>query len=143
VGATPADRVICAVVRINSMGAGWVAWPTYFTGQVDRAELMAKMRPMRVPHKLPVVLSRDEVARLIAAAANLKYQTALSVADGAGLRASEEAAGKYTFRARYTGTQQFQPSEGQVDLSCRTATGSTKRVTAAAITNSLHERANE
>jgi integrase len=36
-----------------------------------------------------VVLSREEVARLIAAAANLKSQTALSVAYGAGLRASE------------------------------------------------------
>jgi integrase len=36
-----------------------------------------------------VVLSREEVARLIAAAGNLKHQTALSVAYGAGLRASE------------------------------------------------------
>ena len=50
---------------------------------------MAKMQPVRVPHTLPVVLSREEVARLIAAAGNLKYQTALSVAYGAGLRASE------------------------------------------------------
>lgn len=47
------------------------------------------MQPVHVPHKLPVVLSRDEVARLIAAAGNLKHQTALSVAYGAGLRASE------------------------------------------------------
>jgi site-specific recombinase XerD len=38
---------------------------------------------------LPVVLSREEVARLIAAAPNLKSQTALSIAYGAGLRASE------------------------------------------------------
>jgi integrase/recombinase XerD len=45
-----------------------------------------------VPHKLPVVLSREEVARLIAATRNLKHQTALSVAYGAGLRASEVAA---------------------------------------------------
>lgn len=36
-----------------------------------------------------MVLSRDEVARLIAAAPSLKYQAALSVAYGAGLRASE------------------------------------------------------
>ena len=34
-------------------------------------------------------MSRDEVARLIAAAPNLKYQTALSIAYGTGLRASE------------------------------------------------------
>src|SRR5438046_9924816 len=54
------------------------------------------MRPVRVPRKLPVVLSRDEVARLIAAAGNLKHQTALSVAYGAGLRASEVVALKVT-----------------------------------------------
>lgn len=36
-----------------------------------------------------MVLSRDEVARLIAAAGNLKWQTALSVACGTGLWASE------------------------------------------------------
>ena len=42
-----------------------------------------------MPRTLPVVLSREEVARLIAAARNLKHQTALSVAYGAGLRASE------------------------------------------------------
>ena len=47
------------------------------------------MQPVRVPRTLPVVLSREEVARLIAAAPNLKSQTALSVAYGAGLRASE------------------------------------------------------
>ena len=41
---------------------------------------------------LPVVLSREEVARLIAAAPNLKHQAALSVAYGAGLRASEVVA---------------------------------------------------
>jgi integrase/recombinase XerD len=47
------------------------------------------MDPVRVPRTLPVVVSRDEVARLIAATRNLKHQTALSVAYGAGLRASE------------------------------------------------------
>jgi len=50
------------------------------------------MHPVHVPHKLPVVLSRDEVARMIAEAGNLKWQTALSVAYGAGLRASEVVA---------------------------------------------------
>lgn len=59
---------------------------------LDRPELMAKMQPVRVPRTLPVVLSREEVARLIAAASNLKHQTALSVAYGAGLRAGEVTA---------------------------------------------------
>jgi integrase/recombinase XerD len=41
------------------------------------------------PRKLPVVLSRDEVARLLNATTCLKHQAALSVAYGAGLRMAE------------------------------------------------------
>jgi integrase/recombinase XerD len=44
---------------------------------------------VREPRRLPVVLSPDEVARLLDAAPGLKYKAALSVAYGAGLRASE------------------------------------------------------
>ena len=50
------------------------------------------MSPVRVSQTLPMVLSREEVARLIAAVTNLKHQTALSVAYGAGLRSSEAIA---------------------------------------------------
>ena len=64
----------------------------FFDITLDRAELMARMQPVRVPRTLPVVLSPEEVSRLIAAAGNLKHQTALSVAYGAGLRASEVVA---------------------------------------------------
>ena len=48
---------------------------------------------MRVSHprNLPVVLSRDEVARLLNATTSLKHQAALSVAYGAGLRVGEVA----------------------------------------------------
>ena len=61
----------------------------FFGVTLDRGELMAKMQPVHVPRTLPVVLSREEVARLIAAAPSLKYQTALSIAYGTGLRTSE------------------------------------------------------
>ena len=61
----------------------------FFDVTLDRAELMAKMKPVFLPRTLPVVLSREEVSALIAATRNLKHQTALSVAYGAGLRASE------------------------------------------------------
>ena len=63
----------------------------FFDVTLDRSELMAKMKPVFVPRTLPVVLSREEVSSLIAAAKNLKHQTALSVAYGAGLRAGEVA----------------------------------------------------
>jgi site-specific recombinase XerD len=61
----------------------------FFDITLGQPELMAKMQHVRVPRTLPVVLSREEAARLIAAAPNLKHQAALSVAYGAGLRASE------------------------------------------------------
>jgi integrase/recombinase XerD len=44
---------------------------------------------VRQPRRLPVVLSPQEVARLLNAAPGLKYKAALSVAYGAGLRAAE------------------------------------------------------
>jgi site-specific recombinase XerD len=64
----------------------------FFDVTLDRSELMAKMKPVFLPRTLPVVLSREEVSSLIAATKNLKHQTALSVAYGAGLRASEVSA---------------------------------------------------
>jgi site-specific recombinase XerD len=68
----------------------------FFDITLGQPELMAKMQHVRVPRTLPVVLSREEAARLIAAAPNLKHQAALSVAYGAGLRASEVIALKVT-----------------------------------------------
>lgn len=63
----------------------------FFDITLGRAELMARMQPVKVPHTLPVVLSPEEVSRMIAAARNVKHQAALSVAYGAGLRVSEVA----------------------------------------------------
>jgi site-specific recombinase XerD len=60
-----------------------------FESTLGRKEVMAKMHPVRVRRTLPIILSREEVARLIEAAKNLKHRTALSVAYGAGLRVSE------------------------------------------------------
>jgi integrase/recombinase XerD len=64
----------------------------FFSATLDRPDALAKMSPVREPRKLPVVLSCEEVARLIEAAATPKYQAALSVAYGAGLRAGEVVA---------------------------------------------------
>ena len=79
-----------------SLNAAITGLKFFFEVTLDRRELMAKMQPVRMPRTLPVVLSREEAARLIAAARNLKHQTALSVAYGTGLRASEVVALKVT-----------------------------------------------
>ena len=51
---------------------------------------------VREARRLPVVLSPEQVARLLEAAPGLKYKAALSVAYGAGLRASEVVSLKIT-----------------------------------------------
>jgi site-specific recombinase XerD len=61
----------------------------FFDVTLDRGQVMAKMQPVHLPRKLPVILSREEVGRLIAAAGNLKHQTALALAYGTGLRVNE------------------------------------------------------
>jgi integrase/recombinase XerD len=61
----------------------------FFDITLNRPDVTAKMRHVRVAQRLPVVLSREEAVRLIDATRNLKYRAALSVAYGAGLRASE------------------------------------------------------
>jgi site-specific recombinase XerD len=64
----------------------------FFTNTLDQPELVRHMQTVHEPRKIPIVLSPEEVARLISCAGSLKYQTALSVAYGAGLRVSEVAA---------------------------------------------------
>ena len=61
----------------------------FFTVTLGRGAVTEKLTSVREPRRLPVVLSPGEVARLLEAAPGLKYQAALSVAYGAGLRASE------------------------------------------------------
>jgi integrase/recombinase XerD len=64
----------------------------FFTQTIDRPDLARKLIRTPHPRNLPVVLSRDEVARLLNATTCLKHQAALSVAYGAGLRVAEVAA---------------------------------------------------
>ncbi|CCG41119.1 Integrase/recombinase [Magnetospirillum molischianum DSM 120] len=63
-----------------------------FTHTLDRPDLARRLVRIHHPRKLPMVLSRDEVARLLNATTCLKHQAALSVAYGAGLRVGEVAA---------------------------------------------------
>jgi integrase len=59
---------------------------------LDRPELAKQLSSVRQPRKVPVVLSQEEVARILEAAPSIKYKAALSAAYGAGLRVSEVVA---------------------------------------------------
>ena len=61
----------------------------FFANTLERPEAIAKMSHVHEPRKIPVVLGLEEVAHLLQSAGSLKYQAALGVAYGAGLRASE------------------------------------------------------
>jgi site-specific recombinase XerD len=76
----------------TTLNATITALTFFFTFTVNRPEAISKMQYVSAPRRLPVVLSTDEVARLIRAAHSLRDKTALTVAYGAGLRVSELAA---------------------------------------------------
>lgn len=61
----------------------------FFRVTLRRHEIVEHTHIIHEPRKLPVVLSPEEVARLLDAAPGLKYKAALSVAYGAGLRGAE------------------------------------------------------
>ena len=58
---------------------------------LERPDLVRHLTTVNQPRRAPVVLSQEEVARLLEAAPGLKYKAALSVAYGTGLRVSEVA----------------------------------------------------
>jgi integrase/recombinase XerD len=60
-----------------------------FDVTLDNPSVLRQMSTIYEPRKIPVVLSPQEVKQLLDAAVSLKYKAALSIAYGAGLRASE------------------------------------------------------
>jgi site-specific recombinase XerD len=75
----------------GSINAAIAALRFFFTVTLERPDLVRPLRIVTEPRRAPVVLSQEEVARLLEAAPGLKYKAALSVAYGAGLRVSEVA----------------------------------------------------
>ncbi len=80
----------------TTMNAAVSALRFLFTVTLGRNDAQAGMTTVRESRRLPVILSPEEVARLLDAAPGLKYRAALSVAYGAGLRASEVVSLKIT-----------------------------------------------
>jgi len=79
-------------VSRSTLNATVTALKFFFKTTLDRPEAIIKISTVPLPRKLPVILSREEAARLLAAATSPKYKAALSVAYGAGLRISEVSA---------------------------------------------------
>lgn len=73
----------------TSMNAAVSALRFFFGVTLGRGDANVGMTTVREPQKLPVVLSPQEVERLVNAAPGLKYRAALGLAYGTGLRASE------------------------------------------------------
>ena len=80
-----------AGVPVPTMNTMVSALRFFFANTLDRPDLARKLVRVSRPRNLPVVLSRDEVVRLLNATTTLKHQAALSVAYGAGLRVGEVA----------------------------------------------------
>ena len=78
-------------ISAGSINAAIAALRFFFTVTLERPDLVRPLRIVTEPRRAPVVLSQEEVARLLEAAPGLKYKAALSVAYGAGLRVSEVA----------------------------------------------------
>jgi len=78
-------------VQPPTMNGAVAALRFFFTTTCDRPEMARHLRLVKQPQKLPVVLTTDEVLRLLEAAPGPKYKAALGVAYGAGLRVSEVA----------------------------------------------------
>ena len=79
------------------------------SAEIDRVPILKERR------NLPVVLTPEEVARIIAAAPGLKYRTALSVTYGAGLRASETASLKVSSIDSRAMTLNIEQGKGRKD----------------------------
>src|SRR5450432_3321558 len=79
-------------VRAPSINGSVAALRFFFTVTLDRPEMARHLTFVREPRRIPVVLSLEEIARLLEAAPGPKYKAALSAAYGAGLRVSEVVA---------------------------------------------------
>lgn len=79
-------------VRPPTINGAVVALRFFFTVTVGQTIMARHLTFVREPRKIPVVLSEEEIARLLEAAPGPKYKAALSAAYGAGLRVSEVVA---------------------------------------------------
>ena len=79
-------------IGVPTINAAIAALRFLFNVTLERPDVVRHLTTVNKPRRAPVVLSQDEVARLLEAAPGLKYKAALTVAYGAGLCVSEVVA---------------------------------------------------
>ena len=100
--ATPEDvrryqlRLASIGTTVPTLNAGASALRFFFRVTLKRRDLAEAVVSVREPRRLPVVLSPEEVGRLLASTTNIKHKAALSLAYATGLRSSEVVSLKLT-----------------------------------------------
>ena len=79
-------------VQPSSMNSAVSALRFFFSTTLDRPDMERHLTFVREPRKIPVILSPQEIGRLLEAAPGPKYKAAMSAAYSAGLRVSEVVA---------------------------------------------------
>src|SRR5271170_145488 len=82
--------------KVGTANVAATALRFFFKITLKRHDLAEEVVSTREPRRLPVVLSQEEVGRLLASAINIKHKALLSLAYATGLRASEVVSLKLT-----------------------------------------------
>jgi site-specific recombinase XerD len=102
-------------IGVPTINAAIAALRFFFNVTLERPDLVRPLTSVHKPRKAPVVLSQEEVARLIEAAPGLKYKAVFGVAYGAGLRVSEVVALKISDIDSERMTLRVEQGKGQRD----------------------------
>src|SRR6516164_8091451 len=89
-------RLASIGTTVPTVNANASALRFFFNITLKRSDLAEEVVSAREPRRLPVVLSPEEVGRLLAAATNTKHRAILSLAYATGLRSSEVVSLKLT-----------------------------------------------
>ena len=87
---------LASIATVGTANVAATALRFFFKVTLKRHDLAEEVVSTREPRRLPVVLSQEEVGRLLASAINIKHKALLSLAYATGLRASEVVSLKLT-----------------------------------------------
>jgi integrase/recombinase XerD len=89
-------RLASIGTTVPTVNANASALRFFFKITLKRGDLADEVVSAREPRRLPIVLSPEEVGRLLTSATNIKHKAVLSLAYATGLRASEVVSLKLT-----------------------------------------------